>query len=213
MTGRPAAFSAFALASTASVADSAMAPMRREMRVVGVMRPSSHGAHWRRRLIAAARHPRCPPGARRAVAWHLPRRRSPFARFDLRRPSPYTRLLGGSCTLVRCARRQPREPFSRVPQACRTGPAATGGQWLNWQSTGLQNRRLGVRVPPALRSTRQHDLYDEHHPVPPSLVRTREAAIVTETRAQRSSSEGRPSDRGRTSLALFFRQVLAELRK
>ena len=24
------------------------------------------------------------------------------------------------------------------------------GQWLNWQSSGLQNRRLGVRVPPAL---------------------------------------------------------------
>src|SRR5690349_15753962 len=31
MTGRPAALSAFALASTASVADSAMLPMRREM--------------------------------------------------------------------------------------------------------------------------------------------------------------------------------------
>lgn len=26
------------------------------------------------------------------------------------------------------------------------------GQWLNWQSSGLQNRRLGVRVPPGLPS-------------------------------------------------------------
>ena len=24
------------------------------------------------------------------------------------------------------------------------------GQWLNWQSSGLQNRRLWVRVPPDL---------------------------------------------------------------
>ena len=37
--------------------------------------------------------------------------------------------------------------------------------------------------------------------------------IVTDTRAQRSSHEGGPSDRGRTGLSLFFRQVIAELRK
>jgi preprotein translocase subunit SecE len=36
---------------------------------------------------------------------------------------------------------------------------------------------------------------------------------VTETRAQRPSREGRPTDRGRTSLSLFLRQVIAELRK
>jgi preprotein translocase subunit SecE len=36
---------------------------------------------------------------------------------------------------------------------------------------------------------------------------------VTETRAQRSSREDRPSDRGRTGLGLFLRQVIAELRK
>jgi preprotein translocase subunit SecE len=41
-----------------------------------------------------------------------------------------------------------------------------------------------------------------------------EGRIVTETRAQRSSSEGRPGDRGgRTGLSLFLRQVIAELRK
>jgi preprotein translocase subunit SecE len=40
-----------------------------------------------------------------------------------------------------------------------------------------------------------------------------EGSIVTETRAQRSPSEGRPSDRGRTGLGLFLRQVIAELRK
>src|SRR6478609_8374361 len=37
ITGRPSALSALALASTASVADSAMAPMRREMRRVGTV--------------------------------------------------------------------------------------------------------------------------------------------------------------------------------
>jgi preprotein translocase subunit SecE len=36
---------------------------------------------------------------------------------------------------------------------------------------------------------------------------------VTDTRAQRSSSEGRPTEHGRTGLGLFFRQVIAELRK
>ena len=36
---------------------------------------------------------------------------------------------------------------------------------------------------------------------------------MTETRSTSSSSERRPSDGGRTSLALFFRQVIAELRK
>ena len=47
-------------------------------------------------------------------------------------------------------------------RSCRAGRAAgpaTVGQWLNWQSSGLQNRRLGVRVPPALRdctAPRQH---------------------------------------------------------
>ena len=78
------------------------------------------------------------------------------------------------------------------------GSGFAGGQWLNWQSTGLQNRRLGVRVPPALRSN------NEHREV---------GSDVTETRATSSSSERRPSDGGRTSLALFFRQVIAELRK
>jgi preprotein translocase subunit SecE len=36
---------------------------------------------------------------------------------------------------------------------------------------------------------------------------------VTETRAPHSSSERHPSDRGRTGIALFLRQVIAELRK
>jgi preprotein translocase subunit SecE len=59
---------------------------------------------------------------------------------------------------------------------------------------------LGVRVPPALRSTTDSLDFEE-------------GSIVTETRAQRSPSEGRPSDRGRTGLGLFLRQVIAELRK
>lgn len=29
-------------------------------------------------------------------------------------------------------------------------PEVAYGQWRNWQRNGLQNRRLGVRVPPAL---------------------------------------------------------------
>ena len=36
---------------------------------------------------------------------------------------------------------------------------------------------------------------------------------MTETRSTSSSSERRPSPKGRTGLALFFRQVIAELRK
>ncbi len=36
---------------------------------------------------------------------------------------------------------------------------------------------------------------------------------MTETRATSSSSERRPASAGRTSLPLFFRQVIAELRK
>lgn len=36
---------------------------------------------------------------------------------------------------------------------------------------------------------------------------------MTETRATSSSSERRPSKDGRTGLGLFFRQVIAELRK
>jgi hypothetical protein len=44
MTGRPAAFSAFALASTASVADSEIAAMRSEIRL---MTPSSQTAGGR----------------------------------------------------------------------------------------------------------------------------------------------------------------------
>src|SRR3954462_12336439 len=51
ITGRPAALSALALASTASVADSAMPPMRAEMRGLAeerdasLMAPSFHPAH------------------------------------------------------------------------------------------------------------------------------------------------------------------------
>ncbi|MBA2773326.1 MAG: preprotein translocase subunit SecE [Nocardioidaceae bacterium] len=36
---------------------------------------------------------------------------------------------------------------------------------------------------------------------------------MTETRSPSSSSERRPTKEGRTSLPLFFRQVIAELRK
>ena len=36
---------------------------------------------------------------------------------------------------------------------------------------------------------------------------------MTETRSTSSSSDRQPTDKGRTSLALFFRQVIAELRK
>ena len=58
MTGRPAAFSAFALASTASVADSAMAEMRWEMRAAGMAGPffacsSMAGCGIRRNLLYA----------------------------------------------------------------------------------------------------------------------------------------------------------------
>ncbi|MFC5043218.1 hypothetical protein [Ornithinimicrobium kibberense] len=55
MTGRPSALSALARASTARVADSAMEPIRAEMRVLGVWvcsltRPSLHLGRGSRRL-------------------------------------------------------------------------------------------------------------------------------------------------------------------
>src|SRR5690242_20096807 len=61
MTGRPAAFSALALASTASVADSAMEPIRWEIRcVVGAFtRACSHARGCgRRRGFASGAGPR-----------------------------------------------------------------------------------------------------------------------------------------------------------
>ena len=60
ITGSPAAFSAFALASTASVADSAMDAMRRETREPWVTAPSWHG-HLHRTVTPPTRPPR-PPG-------------------------------------------------------------------------------------------------------------------------------------------------------
>lgn len=38
-----------------------------------------------------------------------------------------------------------------IPGASAGGVGGRIGQWRNWQRTGLQNRRLWVRVPPALR--------------------------------------------------------------
>ena len=75
MTGSPAAFSAFALASTASVADSAIAAMRRETRasvrgVANVLAPwwtRPRSWHGDSRPSPRDQDPRRPPARRRAV--------------------------------------------------------------------------------------------------------------------------------------------------
>ena len=59
-----------------------------------------------------------------------------------------------------------------------------------------------------MKQVHEADAFEQGH-----RDQKQEGRIVTETRAQRSSSEGRPSDRGRTGLSLFLRQVIAELRK
>src|SRR5690348_18215741 len=89
-----------------------------------------------------------------------------------------------------------------------TVPATAQGSSSIGQSPGLQNRWLGVRVPPALR------------------VRSGKPAkaggrigedMATQTRgdaAEKRSGAGRAAKReGRTTPALFFRQLVGELRK
>src|SRR4051812_24861250 len=110
MTSRPAALSALAFASTASVADSLIAAIRAETR--GREAPGTH------------------PSFRMA-----PRRSTRLGRIHRFDP------LDGP------------DVHWRVRRACPGYAATGGGQWLNWQSSGLQNRRLGVRVPPALQET------------------------------------------------------------
>src|SRR5215467_13998249 len=86
-------------------------------------------------------------------------------------------------------------------------PQAEGSSSIG-QSPGLQNRWLGVRVPPALR------------------VRSGETArpggrigedMATQTRGEapeKRSGSGRAAKReSRTTPALFFRQIVSELRK
>ena len=38
-------------------------------------------------------------------------------------------------------------------------PSPSLGQWLNWQSSGLQNRRLGVRFPPVLPYSQKVEVF------------------------------------------------------
>ena len=122
MTGRPAALRALALASTARVADSVMAAMRAETRRAGA-------------TMAPHR-----PTAQAQVALRPGSGGRPLVRPRLR-ARPYTRGPGGL------------PPCASVPE---TGSGGAGrvprpkGRSSIGQSPGLQNRWLGVRVPPAL---------------------------------------------------------------
>lgn len=117
----------------------------------------------------------------------------------------------------------------------RTAASPAEGQWRNWQRTGLQNRRLRVRVPPALhltaqekdsRRARSRRRGDVPAPVPGAGDRqqTRDMADVSETTAAEGGSGRRSEGSGRSSeveprrgvfarIARFIRQVFAELRK
>src|SRR5665213_3142177 len=127
MTGRPAALSAFALASTARVADSAIAPMRRDTRRAVGVEPDDGGE-----LAGAVMSVIVP----RRPWWARP------GFLSLRR----ARTLSGLDPTSWCAH-------------ARYGAGATKGSSSTGQSSGLQNRRLGVRVPPALQLT-------DHRPDP-----------------------------------------------
>ena len=95
------------------------------------------------------------------------------------------------------------------------------GQWRNWQRSGLQNRRLGVRVPPALRFIPvRRALSGPPDPgrglfnrpavsVGPSTADLPDQVrLVTTSTATKKSRGG-----GRSGGRLFLRQVVAELKK
>src|SRR3954454_15159425 len=69
------------------------------------------------------------------------------------------------------------------------------GAWLNWESTGLQNRRLQVRVLSPLRSCRA----------------VREESAVTATRTD--SPGARPSKGRGGAPTRFVRESVSEMRK
>src|SRR3954451_7586031 len=108
-TGRPAAFSALAFASTASVADSAIPPTRAEIR-----RPAAEaleGASLMRPMLALRRRPAHPGPLLGSTA-----------RFDLAFLRPVHSILGGSHPGRSC----PQTP-TRVVGACpRRGGKARG---------------------------------------------------------------------------------------
>src|SRR5262245_57139933 len=94
MTGRPAALSAFALASTASVADSAIPPIRAEIR----------RAEGRFASVAAVMRPIVPPGegGRHPGSAHGPGTRA--ARFDFPSAFPVHFTVGGTHPCLPCPR-------------------------------------------------------------------------------------------------------------
>jgi preprotein translocase SecE subunit len=72
---------------------------------------------------------------------------------------------------------------------------ARRGAWLNWQSTGLQNRRLQVRV---LSPLRKQLLFGED-----LMAQTRTSSLAPVS----------PRGGGRRNPIRFYREVVAELRK
>src|SRR6478609_8574087 len=161
MTGRPAALSSLALASTASVADSAMLPIRAEIRRC-----------WRATaLVMAPIVPQAPVRPRGANAVH-----------------------SWSWWLL-----HPRSPCPDSGAPAQTGTKTPEGSGSIGRAPVSKTGGWGFESLLPCRTTRQTQV---------------EGGAVTETRATSSSSERRPAGgSGRTPIALFLRQVIAELRK
>ena len=88
------------------------------------------------------------------------------------------------------------------------------GRWLNWQSSGLQNRRLQVRFLSALRVSAT--LVDNKIVPFDSRKVIRWLRWSRTSRRARSSQERAPREKKPNvfaRIALFIRQVFAELRK
>src|SRR3954465_14914971 len=192
MTGRPAALSAFALASTASVADSAMPPMRREIRARGAAAaPASTVRDWE--AVCCVTLP----------SWHCEgtrRRRS-------------VTVSGSTCG--------PPDAYTHYPVAeCCRDPVCFGGTGPVHSVPRAVAQLAAHRSPkpavggsspscPAIRRRRPGG-DPASHPGCGRVPDERPGESVTTT----SASTGPKQRTGRVSrVRLFLRQVVAELKK
>src|SRR5450830_1078254 len=232
MTGRPAAFSALALASTASVADSAMAPRRAETRAetgVGVGVGVRAGCDSWRSVTRSSWQI-----GQRDVQW-FPTARSagstdgdgPAAGFDQSAVTTYTRPLvvddrhdescpQGALRPRACAQRN-RLSSSKGSGAIGSAPVSkTGGCGFESLLPCASGRRIpgdagGLAVTWAVATsphTSRDTTVSESAPAAASG-----AGRAAATGANKARSKG-PAKRSLSSrLALFVRQVVAELKK
>src|SRR5438874_439430 len=99
------------------------------------------------------------------------------------------------------------------PRRQSTGAQPPKGSSSIWQSTGLQNRRLGVRVPPALLlSASEVAVNRQMKRLMQRQGQVGEDGSPVRQRPQQPRQQPRQT-KEKTSPAEFFRQVRAELRK